>query len=138
MSINLWKNFFDDPFFQNSGAIFNTKQNDWLPHTDIKETENSIVFHSELPGLTLDDVHVEIHNGLLTMKGEKKREVKEEKENFHRVERHFGSFQRTFQLPEGTTEEHVSANLKNGVLEVTIQKVAPKLPAGPSRIQISQ
>ena len=140
MSINLWKVLDDHPIFKlhdHSGSILQTKQSSWAPSTDINETEKAIIFHSELPGLTLDDVSVEVHNNVLSIKGEKKREIKEEKENCHRVERTYGSFFRSFQLPDGVSEDHVSANLKNGVLEVIVNKPEPIVPPGPKRIAIS-
>ena len=136
--MSLWRNFLEDPFYSTGGNVVQTKQTNWMPQTDIKETDQAIVFHAELPGLTLDDVNVEMNNNILTIRGEKRREEKEEKENYHRVERSFGSFYRSFQLPEGVQEDSIKANLRNGVLEVCVKKPEKNLlqNQGPKKIQI--
>jgi HSP20 family protein len=134
----LWRKMFDDPFFNNqNSSIFNMKQADWIPKMDIKENENAITFSAELPGMTLDDVSVEVHNDVLTIRGEKKQEIKDEKENYHRIERRYGSFHRSFHLPENVKEEDIAASLKNGVLHVVVPKPAIVLPPGPKKIAIS-
>ena len=143
MAMSLFRNWLEnDPLLSTSsdfGNILQTRQSNWLPHTDIKETNDSIVLFSELPGLTLDDVNVEVSNNVLSIRGEKKRELKEEKENYHRVERCYGSFFRSFQLPEGCTEDNVKACLKNGVLEVCVKKPEKgNVQSGPRKIQIQQ
>jgi len=136
--LNKFDSCFDEPIFHSDfGNVLQTRQSNWLPHTDIKETENSIIFHSELPGLTQEDCSVELINNVLTIKGEKRREEKEEKENFHRTERSFGSFYRSFQLPEGVNEDSIKACIKNGVLEVCVKKPEKHvLPYGPRKIAI--
>lgn len=132
------RRMFDDPFFNNRNTIiFDIKQADWMPKIDIKENDNAITFHAELPGMTLDDVNVELHNNVLSIKGEKKQEIKDEKENYHRVERRYGSFHRSFHLPENIKEEDISAKLKNGVLEVVVSKPNIIIPQGPKKIAIS-
>jgi len=108
----------------------------WMPRTDIKETDSSIILYAEMPGLTLDDVHVEVNNGILTMRGEKKFEKKEDKKHYHRLERRFGAFSRSFRLPEGAEDNDVCANLKHGVLEVVIKKPMMQIQGG-KKIQIS-
>ena len=140
--MSIIRKFFDDDFFATNfprfDEAFATRQFQWAPKTDIKENDKSIVLTAELPGLTLDDVKVEVHDGVLTMKGEKKQEKKEDNENYHRVERSYGSFQRSFRLPEGSAEKDVQANLKNGVLEVVVNKPVIPLPEGPKNIAITQ
>ena len=117
---------FDDTFTRDG---FN-----WTPAVDIKENESEIRLDLELPGLKPEDVELTAENGVLTVRGEKKTERKEGEENrYHVVERTYGSFFRTFQLPQGIDEEQVKAEFENGILSIHIPKAA--LPQ-PKRIQI--
>ena len=106
----------------------------WEPAVDIYEADDSIVVKAEVPGVERDQVGVEVKDGILTLRGERKfeREVKEE--NYHRIERSYGSFQRSFTLPSSVDPEKVRATLRNGVLEVTLQK---KELARPKQVKIS-
>lgn len=106
----------------------------WEPAVDIYEADDSIVVKAEIPGVERDQVGVEVKDGTLTLRGERKfeREVKEE--NYHRIERSYGSFQRSFTLPSSVDPDKVRATLKNGVLQVTLQK---KEQARPKQIRIS-
>jgi len=103
-------------------------QGTWVPPVDIYETGESIVLEVELPGITKEDITVEVKNNTLTLKGEKKfeREVKEE--NYHRVERSYGSFQRAFTLPSTVQQDKVKAKFKEGILEITLPKVEEAKP----------
>jgi HSP20 family protein len=94
----------------------------WAPAVDIFEDENSIVLKAELPGLDPKDVEVRVEDNTLYLKGERKfeREVKEE--NYHRIERSYGSFARSFSLPNSIESEKVDANYKDGVLTLTLPK----------------
>ena len=95
----------------------------WLvPDIDITETDDAIVLSAELPGLDEKDIDLVVANGLLTLKGEKKYEHDEEKENVHVMERSYGSFQRSIRLPESVDEDAITADFKNGVLTVTMTK----------------
>ena len=106
----------------------------WTPAVDIKENNSEIRMDLELPGLKREDVDLTAENGVLTIRGEKKSDTKEGEENrFHVVERTFGSFLRTFQLPQGIDEDQIKAEFENGVLSIHIPKAA--LPQ-PKRIQI--
>ncbi|PYP53203.1 MAG: type III effector protein, partial [Gemmatimonadetes bacterium] len=117
---------FDDTFTRDG---FN-----WTPAVDIKENDSEIRLDLELPGLKPEDVELTAENGVLTVRGEKKTERKEGEENrYHVVERTYGSFFRTFQLPQGIDEEQVKAEFENGILSIHIPKAA--LPQ-PKRIQI--
>ena len=117
---------FDDTFARDG---FN-----WSPAVDIKENESEIALDLELPGLAPEDVELTAENGVLTVRGEKKSQRKEGEENrYHIVERSYGSFLRTFQLPQGIDEEQIKAEFDNGVLSIHIPKAA--LPQ-PKRIQI--
>jgi HSP20 family protein len=100
----------------------------WVPAVDIYETNDSLVLKAELPGLTKEDIAVEVKDSTLTLKGEKKfeREVKEE--NYHRVERSYGSFQRAFTLPGTVEQDKVKAKFKDGILEITLPKVEEAKP----------
>jgi HSP20 family protein len=115
--------WFDD-FFRvparttNGGRAFH-------PSVDIKEDENRIVLTSDLPGVDQKDIKVTVEDGTLTLSGERKFEKETEEENFHRVERSFGSFQRSFSLPETVDDDKISASYKNGVLELTLPKTKP-------------
>jgi HSP20 family protein len=102
---------------------------DWVPAVDIKEEENDFVIVADIPGVDPKDIEVHMDNGVLTIKGEKESEKKEEREGYKRVERSYGSFYRRFGLPDTADPEKISANSNNGVLEVRIgkqEKVQPR------------
>ena len=94
----------------------------WAPATDIYETKEEYVFKLELPGISKDDVKVELEGDKLRITGDREEEKEVEKENYHRVERVCGSFARSFQLPKNANGEKVSANMKDGILELRIPK----------------
>lgn len=94
----------------------------WSPKVNLAETEKEHQVTAVLPGVEEKDVEVTIDQGLLTIKGEKKEEKEEKNKNYHRVERLYGSFQRSFTLPKEIEEEKVEANFKNGVLSVKLPK----------------
>lgn len=94
------------------------------PQLNVSETDSDIRITAELPGVTENDVHVELNDDVLVIRGEKKVERKEEKERFHFVERSYGTFQRALQLPFPVDPEQVQANFENGVLTVTLPKTA--------------
>jgi HSP20 family protein len=109
--------------------------NNWTPAVDIKESDNDIRIDLELPGLRPEDVEITAENGLLTIRGEKRSERKEgEDGRYHVVERSYGTFMRTFTLPQGVDETQIQAEFNDGVLSIRIPKSA--LPQ-PRRIQIS-
>lgn len=96
---------------------------DWKPAVDISETQEAYVIHAELPGTKKEDVSLTVDDGLLTLKGERKSETETKDKKFHRVERSYGSFTRTFRLPENVSDQHIAASFKDGVLEVKLMKV---------------
>ena len=99
---------------------------DFAPRVDISEDDKNIYLHAELPGIAKEDVKVSVNEErMLTLKGEKKREEKAEGKNFVRIERNYGSFVRSFMLPENVNFESVQAKFENGVLEVTLPKNEP-------------
>lgn len=100
---------------------------DWMPTVDISETDDAFIVKAELPGVEKDDVSVKIEDGVLTIKGEKKSEIEDEQK--HRIECTYGSFVRSFTLPQATKADSIKAEYKNGILNLTIPKseeVKPK------------
>lgn len=97
----------------------------WIPSIDVFEKEGSLVIRADLPGLTKDEVDVEVTDEAITLTGERKKEVEEEKEGMYRFERAYGSFYRAVPPPEGVKPEQVKATFTNGVLEEPV----PLLPA---------
>jgi len=95
-----------------------------LPVVDVVERGDAYVVTAEMPGITEDDIDVSLHDDVLTVKGEKKQEREEKKENYRLSERSFGSFQRSFRLPDDADAEKIAAHCKDGVLEVSIPKSA--------------
>lgn len=98
---------------------------DWAPKVDIKETKESYIIKAELPGVNKNDVSVTLEQGVLTIRGEKKFEKEYDEEKTHRVECSYGSFVRSFSLPESVDENKVTANFKDGLLNLLIPK-SPK------------
>ena len=95
---------------------------DWVPAVDIKEEKDAFVIVADIPGVDPKDIEVHMEHGMLTIKGEKESQKKEEREGYKRVERSFGSFYRRFGLPDTADAEKISAKSNNGVLEVRIGK----------------
>ncbi len=94
----------------------------WSPSVDISENKENLVLEAELPGMNRDDFELSIENNVITLKGERKFEKKTDDENYHRVERSYGSFVRSFTLPPTVTAAGANAEFKNGVLRVTLPK----------------
>jgi HSP20 family protein len=100
----------------------------FVPPVDVYEDEHSIKLRLEVPGVNENELDVRIENNTLSVRGERNFNKEEKEENFHRIERRYGSFQRSFTLPNTVDTEHVSANYQNGVLELTLQKRAEAKP----------
>jgi HSP20 family protein len=122
-----------DRFFE--GRAGNGTSRRWIPAMDLLETEDHLVLRGDLPGMTEDDVNIEIKDNVLTVSGERKAEHEDKGEGYHRVERSFGSFSRSLTLPAGVDAGQVEANFDNGVLEVRVPKPAE---AKPTRVQIGK
>ena len=106
----------------------------WAPAVDILEKDNEIVLRADMSGLDPKDVDIQVQNGTLTLRGERKFESDVKEDNFRRVERVYGSFVRSFSLPQTVDAEKVEAEYKNGVLEVKL----PKRPeAKPKQIKVA-
>jgi HSP20 family protein len=100
----------------------------WNPAVDIFENDNEIVLKAELPGLNAKDIELKIENNVLMLKGERRFEKETKEENYHRVEREYGSFSRAFSLPVAVDAEKVLAEYKDGVLKVVLPKKAETKP----------
>ena len=113
-----------DEFFSRKPERWSWGKNggEWAPVVDITEKEEGFVVTAELPGLTQDDVHVSMTDNILTIRGEKKQEKRVEEANYHRLERSYGSFQRSFSLPSQVEASKIKATFKNGVLTVDLPK----------------
>lgn len=94
----------------------------WVPAVDIKEEPDRFVIHADVPGVKPEDIEVTMENGLLTLRGSRQEEKKEEREGYRRVERSSGSFYRRFSLPDSARGDNVAATCKDGVLEVVVPK----------------
>jgi HSP20 family protein len=106
----------------------------WAPPVDIYETDDALILKAELPGVSKDDVSIEIHQNTLILRGQRKHEAEVKEEHYHRVERAYGTFQRSFTLPTLVDQEHVQATYKDGVLELRLPKSEA---AKPKRIAIT-
>jgi HSP20 family protein len=98
------------------------------PRVDIAETDENVVVTAELPGVNQDNVNITVVNDVLTLKGKKKEEKEIKKENYHRIERSYGSFQRSVSLPTGVQADKAKATYKDGILTITIPKAEETKP----------
>ena len=94
----------------------------WTPPVDIMETENELILKADVPEIELKDIDIQMENGTLTLKGERKFEQENDGKGYHRIERSYGAFARSFSLPDTVDPEKVRADYKNGVLTVTLPK----------------
>jgi len=101
---------------------------EWTPLVDITEDDKEYLIKAELPEVKKEDVKVTVENGTLTITGERKFEKEEKGKKYHRIERAYGSFMRSFTLPEGAAGDKVSADFKDGVLKVHLPKSAEAKP----------
>lgn len=126
---------FDDTFTSGGGGASRGGQREfWNPAVNVREGERELSIDVELPGVDPSSVELNVENGVLTISGEKREERKEGEEGrYHLVERRYGSFMRSFQLPPGVKEENITADYHNGVLTIHIPRAA--LPQ-PRKIQI--
>ena len=92
----------------------------WAPSVDIYENKDQIVLEAELPGMNREDFELTVENNVLTLRGERRFEKKDEADNYHRVERAYGSFTRSFTLPQTVSPENATAEYKNGVLTIRL------------------
>ena len=103
-------------------------QGAWIPAVDIYETKESILLNVELPGVTKEDISLEVKDSTLMLRGEKKLEKDVKEENFHRMERAYGSFTRAFTLPSTVQQDKVKAKFRDGILEIVLPKAEEAKP----------
>ena len=120
----LFNTVFDAPAPGNGGSTMRR----WMPAMDLVETDEHFVLRADLPGMTEEDIKIELEDGTLTVSGERKAEHESENEGYYRVERAFGSFSRSLTLPQGVDAEAVTAKFDRGVLEVRIPKPEQRKP----------
>jgi HSP20 family protein len=101
---------------------------DWMPSVDIVEDDKQYLIKAELPEVEKKDVHVTLQDGILTIAGQRTQEDEEKNKRFHRVERAYGAFSRSFALPSDAAEDQVNAEFKNGMLLVRVMKTAKAQP----------
>lgn len=110
-----------DSFFERRPARAE-EVSEWLPSLDLSETKNEFVVKAELPGIDPKDIDISLTNDILTIKGEKKQEKEEKEENYHLIERSYGSFTRAIRIPGQVQSDKITASFKNGVLKVVLPK----------------
>lgn len=113
---------FEDSLNRLRGGEDDMGHSTWAPAVDIYETSDMLVIKAEIPGVEKEDMSVEVKENALYLKGERKFEKEVKEENYHRMERSYGSFKRIFQLPTSVDENKIKANFKDGVLEIKIPK----------------
>ena len=95
---------------------------EWVPSLDVSETKDKVVVKAEAPGIDPKEIDISLSNGILTLKGEKKKEREEKDESYHLIERSYGSFSRSVRLPAEVQEDQVKASYKDGILTITLPK----------------
>ena len=101
--------------------VFGEEQ-EFVPAFDVAETEKEYVIKGDIPGIDAKDLDISLLDGILTIKGEKKHEKEDKGENYHKVERHYGSFERSFRIPERDKTDKLDATYKDGILKLTLPK----------------
>jgi HSP20 family protein len=122
-----------EPFARFSAGDEDLVSGTWVPPVDVAETQDKILVRAEVPGLKQEDIQIEFENGLLTIKGDRKLE-KTEGTTWHRVERTYGNFSRSFTLPRSVDAEKIAASYREGILEVEVPK---RDEAKPKQIRIA-
>jgi len=100
----------------------------WRPVCDVKETDKSIIIYTELPGIPKEHINVDVHDGMLTISGERKAEKEDKNEKYHRCERSIGKFTRSMALPDGVDTSNIIAHYNNGILELEVPKPVQTQP----------
>jgi len=124
---------FNETFSRAFGDGGELTQTGWLPAVDVYETDQNVVLKAEMPGVDPKNVEIRVEDGTLYLKGERKFEKDVKEESYHRVERSYGSFTRSFALPSSVDAEKATAEYKDGVLTLTLPK---KEEAKPKTIKI--
>ncbi|MFP3866847.1 MAG: Hsp20/alpha crystallin family protein [Desulfobacteraceae bacterium] len=111
-----------DEYFGPSRRALKPLEGEWLPSIDVSESADQVTVKAEIPGMDAKDIDISLSGDLLTIKGEKKSEREEKEENYHLIERSYGSFSRTVRLPVGVEADKIDASYKQGVLTITCPK----------------
>ena len=106
----------------------------FVPAIDVKETDEGYVIEADIPGLRKEDIHIEVTDDVVTLKGERKQEVDKKEKDYHRIERSYGSFRRSIQRPGGFKHDRVDAKFEDGVLRISLPKPEE---AKPKRITVN-
>ena len=117
-------------------SFFEPAETVWTPDVEMFRRDNAIVVRADVPGMTKNDLTIEVTDGQLVLRGERKQEKEEKKEGYYRAERTYGAFYRTLPLPEGVKLDEAKATIKDGVLEVTVP--APKLEEAKRTLTIEE
>lgn len=113
-----------DEFFNDA---VNARRDSFVPSIDVSETDDQFMITAELPGMKKDDINISLENSRLSISGERSFENEEKGKTFHRVETQYGSFNRSFQLPDNISEESIKATYEDGLLNITIDKSENKV-----------
>jgi HSP20 family protein len=122
-----------DDFFGPGRRALRPLEAEWAPAIDVSETADQVMIKAEVPGMDAKNIDISLSGDILTIKGEKKSEREEKKENYHLVERSYGSFSRSLKLPAAVAADKIEASYKQGVLTITCPK---KEEAKPKAIEI--
>lgn len=114
--------WFDRFFEEFRSNMFGKGRDEIIPDFDLVETDSHVTLKADLPGIEVKDLDISVADNILTVTGSRKEEHKEENERYHRMERHFGTFQRSFALPADVNAEQIEATYKDGVLNIVIPK----------------
>lgn len=140
MAITRWRPFRDvvsiqdemnklfDDFFGRPVLRTEWTESAWNPSVDVSEDKDNVIIKAEMPGINKEDIKISVQDGVLTLKGEKKQEKEEKDKNYHRIERSYGSFCRSFQLPTSVKSDKVKAGYKDGVLSIALPKTEEVKP----------
>ncbi len=108
--------------------VWGGRQESWLPAIDVFDQKDAVVLKAELAGMNPDDIHIEVEDNVLTVRGERRFEEEVDEDRYYRVERRFGSFQRSLALPQGMRASDISASYEDGILTITVPKVEEEKP----------
>ena len=133
MAIIRWDPFREMTSVQNQfnrlvDQMWGGRQESWLPAVDVFDNKDAVVVKAELAGMDPDDIQIEVEDNVLTVKGERKFEETVDEERYYRVERRYGSFQRSLALPQGVKPDDISASYEDGILVITVPKVEEEKP----------
>ncbi len=117
-SSSLFDEFFND--FPFTSAFQGRGSERWLPPVDIMEKDGNLILRAEVPGVDEKEIDLKLEGNVLTLKGEKKQKLEENRNNYHRMESFYGSFSRSFTLPDSVDRDQIKADYKNGILVITI------------------